>query len=264
MLKFFRRIRQKLINEGNLTRYLLYAIGEILLVMIGILLALQVNNWNEDRKRKMGEMEYLNGFKSDLENDLAAIEKILPIVNASKASINFMLDYMEKDLPWHDSLKYQFGNMAANWDIPFANSTYESISSNDWSIISNKKLREGLISYYRNSDQVTKQKYIYSSELFEVSRNVWSTRFEGFWETNYEEWKENNNYDSWENFRPEDNIGYAVPLNFEELKSDPEYRYSIIRLRNISNWYKEMAIVSLRRKAENILRAVDEALYGKE
>ena len=46
MLKFFRRIRQKLINQGDLKRYLIYAIGEVILVMIGILLALQVNNWN--------------------------------------------------------------------------------------------------------------------------------------------------------------------------------------------------------------------------
>ena len=50
MIKFFRNIRQNLLNEGKTTKYLKYAIGEIVLVMIGILLALQVNNWNEGRK----------------------------------------------------------------------------------------------------------------------------------------------------------------------------------------------------------------------
>ena len=50
MLKFFQRIRRKLINEGNLKKYLIYAFGEILLVVVGILIALQVNNWNEERK----------------------------------------------------------------------------------------------------------------------------------------------------------------------------------------------------------------------
>lgn len=57
MIKFFRRIRKQLITEnlptgqaGKFSKYLLYAIGEIVLVMIGILLALQVNNWNEERK----------------------------------------------------------------------------------------------------------------------------------------------------------------------------------------------------------------------
>ena len=50
MLKFFQRIRRTLINEGNLKKYLIYAFGEILLVVVGILIALQVNNWNEERK----------------------------------------------------------------------------------------------------------------------------------------------------------------------------------------------------------------------
>ena len=49
MIKFFRKIRQKLITENKFNRYLLYAIGEIILVVIGILIALQVNNWNNDR-----------------------------------------------------------------------------------------------------------------------------------------------------------------------------------------------------------------------
>ncbi|MBL0027002.1 MAG: hypothetical protein IPO98_19350 [Saprospiraceae bacterium] len=47
MMKFFHLIRKKLLDEGNLKRYLMYAIGEILLVVIGILIALQINNWNQ-------------------------------------------------------------------------------------------------------------------------------------------------------------------------------------------------------------------------
>ena len=52
MIKFFRKIRRKLLTENKISKYLLYAIGEIILVVIGILIALQVNNWNEDRKFK--------------------------------------------------------------------------------------------------------------------------------------------------------------------------------------------------------------------
>jgi hypothetical protein len=50
MIKFFRKIRQNLLSENKLSKYLLYAIGEIMLVMIGILLALSINNWNENKK----------------------------------------------------------------------------------------------------------------------------------------------------------------------------------------------------------------------
>ena len=57
MIKFFKRIRQNLLLEGKTGKYLKYAIGEIVLVMIGILLALQVNNWNEKRKQGVKAQE---------------------------------------------------------------------------------------------------------------------------------------------------------------------------------------------------------------
>ena len=63
MIKFFRKIRQKLLAENKFSKYLVYAIGEIALVMIGILLALQVNNWNEQRKDRNTEQKILNDLQ---------------------------------------------------------------------------------------------------------------------------------------------------------------------------------------------------------
>ena len=59
MIKFFRRIRQKLLSENKFSKYLIYAIGEIVLVVIGILIALGINNWNEQNKTNAEESEYL-------------------------------------------------------------------------------------------------------------------------------------------------------------------------------------------------------------
>ena len=69
MLKFFRHIRKKLIEEDNVRKYLLYAIGEILLVVIGILIALQVNNWNEERKNKQAILMIFSDIQEELLND---------------------------------------------------------------------------------------------------------------------------------------------------------------------------------------------------
>ena len=66
MIKFFRKIRQNLLSEGKTGKYLKYAIGEIILVMIGILLALQVNNWNENRKAKIREKALLVNLTANL------------------------------------------------------------------------------------------------------------------------------------------------------------------------------------------------------
>ena len=62
MIKFFRKIRQKLLSENKLSKYLIYAIGEVILVVIGILIALQINNWNEERK----DTSELNQYKQRL------------------------------------------------------------------------------------------------------------------------------------------------------------------------------------------------------
>jgi hypothetical protein len=62
----FRSIRQKLFNEGKLVRYIGYAVGEIALIMIGIMLALELNNWNEDQKAQVEFDEYVVQLKEDV------------------------------------------------------------------------------------------------------------------------------------------------------------------------------------------------------
>jgi len=74
MIKFFRQIRQKLLRENQFSKYLLYAIGEILLVVIGILIALQINNWNEERIAISKEKNYILSIFQDLKGDLGNIE----------------------------------------------------------------------------------------------------------------------------------------------------------------------------------------------
>src|SRR5210317_1401641 len=73
MIKFFRKIRQKLLMENKTSKYLKYAIGEIILVVIGILIALQINNWNTDRININRVKQYAKSLVQDLENDIEMI-----------------------------------------------------------------------------------------------------------------------------------------------------------------------------------------------
>lgn len=101
MITLLRKIRKKLITEGRLSKYLIYAIGEILLVVLGILIALAINNWNEDRKDRAAEVVILNNLLNEFESNQDRFRAIyqykkeitekwknyLPLVSNPKGSI---------------------------------------------------------------------------------------------------------------------------------------------------------------------------------
>jgi len=79
MIKFFRKIRQELLLSGRTGKYLTYAAGEVVLVVIGILIALQINNWNEQRKQSNLEQEYLIALKKEFENNVIEVNRVLDL-----------------------------------------------------------------------------------------------------------------------------------------------------------------------------------------
>lgn len=91
MIQFFRRLRQNLLLEGNTGRYFKYAIGEIILVMIGILLALQVNTWNNHRIEKVKEQAVLKNLRIDFKNNIENLDKAYnSFKEAYEASVNLL------------------------------------------------------------------------------------------------------------------------------------------------------------------------------
>ena len=95
MIKFFRKIRQKMILENRASKYILYAIGEIVLVVIGILIALQINNNNEIRKTRVKEVHYLSNIKSDLRLNINQIQDYIDIRSERIVSANNVIAYFE-------------------------------------------------------------------------------------------------------------------------------------------------------------------------
>jgi len=77
MIKFFRKIRQKMLTENKFSKYLIYAIGEIVLVVIGILIALSINNWNQEQQQKKVLNNIYATIKVDLQQDIKNIDKIV-------------------------------------------------------------------------------------------------------------------------------------------------------------------------------------------
>ena len=100
MLKFFRQVRQKLLKENRFSSYALYAIGEILLVVIGILIALQINNWNETRKDRNSELVALNELKNEFMTNRKSFAKQHEINTRSEQRWKkYLLTITDRKLP---------------------------------------------------------------------------------------------------------------------------------------------------------------------
>lgn len=93
MLRFFRQIRKTLMEQNKVRSYLFYAIGEILLVVIGILIALQVNNWNEQRKLSQELDSYARAITLDLENDISALDISIHQAKISQILLDSLISY---------------------------------------------------------------------------------------------------------------------------------------------------------------------------
>lgn len=160
MIKFFRKIRQKLLHQNRITQYLAYAIGEILLVVIGILIALQINNANEARKARLSEQAVLKNLVQDLRADSLSFSENL----ASLTKINNL----------HQVL-YKIGVKGMNLEIENPNLIRFMIYYNPIAIkndpfvagkISNETIRKEITTYSRHLKDLDNV-YLEFSELVE-------------------------------------------------------------------------------------------------
>ncbi len=152
MLKFFRKIRQNLLSEGKTRKYVTYAIGEIILVVIGILIALQINNMNQNRINEDLESLYYKRLLDDVREEKLIIDATINYskqvyFHAKKAiavfenSINVEINPIE-----HLIDMYQASQLADSYS---ASSTFkELIASGQINLIQNDSLKTALIRYY--------------------------------------------------------------------------------------------------------------------
>jgi len=96
VLNFFRRIRRNLANQNKFVQYSRYAIGEIILVVIGILIALQINNWNEKKKEKLNEAKILKTLNEEFLENKITLDSTLVLLNKSADALSFVLKNIDE------------------------------------------------------------------------------------------------------------------------------------------------------------------------
>jgi len=149
MIKFFRKIRQRLLAEGNLKRYLLYAIGEILLVVIGILIALQINSWNEWKKDRVKEKIVLNDLAKNIEINIQTFRNDINLLEEWGRSSEIVILALENKTVYSDTLRNHFHLARITKQKLFvSNIGFQAYKDFGLDLITNKNLSEEIIKLY--------------------------------------------------------------------------------------------------------------------
>ena len=148
MIKFFRKIRQNLLMENKTGKYFKYAIGEIVLVVIGILIALSINNWNEEKKSIKKGREILTDLRENVEYNTIRFQKDIDITREVINSIDIILKNIKVTKVYNDSLGKHFRRLTYWETSRWKSSGYKAIISHGVEIIESKKLREDIIDLY--------------------------------------------------------------------------------------------------------------------
>jgi len=168
MIKFFRHIRQSLIMENKTSKYLKYAIGEIVLVVIGILIALQINNWNQDRLATIEEHNIYKNLNNEFKTNKDLLQNSVDANKNSMASGKVLMDLIGSDETYLktknvDSLIFQFFEMGG---VHFSeNTVLEVVQSGKMQYIQNDSIKnlifdwtqkkEGVENSYKSRERVS-------------------------------------------------------------------------------------------------------------
>lgn len=204
MIKFFRHIRQSLIMENNTTKYFKYAIGEIVLVVIGILIALQINNWNEIRKEKLLELNILKSINTDLEGDIKNLEVMMTQEKLFLEGNKSLIDILEnKNRAYDESMDTLFGRINRYGVFYPQKSGYESLKSVGIEIIKSDSLRKAIVKLYDFD-------YGFVEETLDIKKEVYLSTNPIFLKELKSTGGPNN----------QNNVSYKQPMNFSALKTN--------------------------------------------
>lgn len=162
VIQFFRRIRQKLLSENKFSKYLLYATGEIVLVVIGILIALQINNWNDLNKEQQKEKIYLESLQSEFATNLEILNQVMASGNRLDSQLGKILTFFDPqvlDNMTPEVIAQSLGQ-ALTYEVIYTPTTgvqKDLISSGNLKQIRNADLRQQIASFETSLETIKLQ-----------------------------------------------------------------------------------------------------------
>lgn len=176
MIQLFKKARLKLLNNNRLQSYFFYAIGEILLVMIGIVLAIQFSNWNEKRNEIKKEIWYLDNIANDMFFQKSGLTELKTNFEETLDEAKSLLTDYKAAMSYSkiDSLSQRLNKLMITYSYPNIDNTYrELLSSGQVQLIENEDLLSDIIDFYLNTEELetlfkTNEQQVFYGEVYHV------------------------------------------------------------------------------------------------
>lgn len=210
MISYFRKIRHKLIGKGNFSKYFFYAIGEITLIVIGILLALYLDNLNSEKKIRALEVEILYELNSNLSSSIKSFERAIKAEQSYLDNNLLILNFIDNNKSYDVSLDKAFGTYF--WTITSnpIRGGYEYLKSKGIDLITNDSLRQNISFIFENEFSILKEE-----------NELWANNLQQNISYPY-------HVDHFRNYYPEgsdsENNEYARPNDYKNLLEDDKFK----------------------------------------
>jgi hypothetical protein len=209
MINYFRNIRHRLADENKYLKYMRYAIGEVLLIVIGILLALYLNNLNLENSIRKDQVKILNELVLNLDNTIVAFERTIQTETSYLNHNLSIIDHFDQKKPYTASLDELFGTYFWTVSSNPVTGAYDYLKSRGLNLIENDSLRQNLSFLFESDFKVLKEE-----------NQFWANSFQ-----------ENISYPyhvkNFRKYHPERKdisaLEFAKPLNYQSLLNDPYF-----------------------------------------
>jgi len=234
MISLFRKLRNMNLRENRMRSYLFYALGEMALVVVGILVALQINNWNQERKLANAELNILEEIHNNLEIDSAVYSQSKFFFNSKLKDLESLNAYLDSDLTYNDTLASSFGMISLMSTPRAMKSAFDHLNNFGLENIQNDSIRIYTIRYYSVADHYYNTSSEYDFGLY-FRENVYPKYFKSF---------------SYSSRRG------AVPSDYNALKSAHDFRVALDYVQNDSYFfqYGYSQIIELNRQLRKFIK----------
>ena len=230
-------------SENRTGKYFKYAIGETALVVIGILIALSINNWNEIRKERLLEQQILVDIRKSLVSDLNGdIEQNIKLLSQDIVNIKSISKMINETSAFNDSMIPKFRSLmfskSLNWEV----TAYMALENQGVNLIQNQELKDAILTVYNSNYPSAKHRLQnFLNNLNSFFRPMMRERFLFQYDDNYE------NY---------------LPLDYDVLKNDHIFK-NALSTSHVNFKNMQIAFNSLKMKVEQTIELIDVELKTK-